>query len=135
MSEKNLPELTKEAKEILESVKKLSVMELANLVKNMEEEFWVSAAAPMAMAMAPAWAWASDAPVEKTQFDAILKSAWWDNKVWVIKIVREITWLWLKEAKEIVDAAPKAIKEKVSKEEAESIKAKLKEVWAEVEVK
>jgi len=130
--EKTLPELSKEAQWILDAVKTLSVMDLANLVKHLEEEFWVSAAAPVAVA---AWwaAWWEEA-AEQTEFTVELTAAW-SSKIWVIKVVREITWLWLKEAKELVDWAPKAVKEKVSKEEAEEIKAKLTEAWATVEIK
>ena len=130
--EKTLPELSKEAQWILDAVKTLSVMDLANLVKHLEEEFWVSAAAPVAVA---AWwaAWWEEA-AEQTEFTVELTAAW-SSKIWVIKVVREITWLWLKEAKELVDWAPKAVKEKVSKEEAEEIKTKLTEAWATVEIK
>lgn len=122
--------------EILEAVKGLTVLELAELVKKFEEEFGVSAAAPVAVAAAPV-AGAAAAPVveeEQTEFDVILTAAG-DKKINVIKVVREITGLGLKEAKELVDNAPKPIKEKVSKEEAESIKAKLQEQGASVEVK
>ena len=128
----NLPELSKEAQWILDAVKTLSVMDLANLVKHLEEEFWVSAAAPVAAVAAWA-AWWEEA-AEQTEFTVEL-TAVWASKIWVIKIVREITWLWLKEAKEVVDSAPKAVKEKVSKEEAEEIKAKLAEAWATAEIK
>lgn len=122
--------------EIIEVVKGLTVLELAELVKALEEEFGVSAAAPVAMAVAPG---AAAAPAEaqaeeQTEFDVILKSAG-DKKINVIKVVREITALGLKEAKDLVDNAPKPIKEKVSKEEAESIKAKLEEAGATVEIK
>lgn len=119
--------------EILEAVKGLTVLELAELVKAFEEEFGVSAAAPMAMAASPA----AEAPVEEeeqTEFDVIL-AAVGDKKINVIKVVREITGLGLKEAKELVDSAPKAIKEKIAKEDAEAIKAKLTEQGATVEVK
>ena len=128
----NLPELSKEWKSILDAVKTLSVMDLANLVKHLEEEFWVSAAAPVAAAWAVAW-WADEA-AEQTEFTVELTAAW-ASKIWVIKVVREITWLWLKEAKWVVDAAPKAVKEKVSKEEAAEIVAKLVEAWATAEIK
>lgn len=121
--------------EILEAVKGLTVLELAELVKAFEEEFGVSAAAPVAAVAAPAAA-AAAAPVaeEQTEFDVILASAG-DKKINVIKVVRELTGLGLKEAKDLVDGAPKPVKEKVSKEEAESIKAKLAEAGATVEVK
>lgn len=121
--------------EILEAVKGLTVLELAELVKKFEEEFGVSAAAPMAMAAAPGAAAA--APVEEeeqTEFDVIL-TAVGDKKVNVIKVVREITGLGLKESKDLVDNTPKPVKEKVSKEEAASIKAKLEEQGASVNVK
>lgn len=119
--------------EILESVKGLTVLELAELVKAFEEEFGVSAAAPVAAVAAPAAA-AAPAAEEQTEFDVILASAG-AEKIKVIKVVREITGLGLKEAKELVDGAPKALKEKIGKDEAESIKAKLTEVGATVEVK
>ena len=110
---------------LIEDVKALTVLELSELVKALEEEFGVSAAAPVA---------AAPAAEEKTEFDVVLKSAG-ANKIQVIKVVREITGLGLKEAKAVVDEAPKALKEGVSKEDAESIKAKLAEAGAEVEVK
>ncbi|MDQ0287846.1 large subunit ribosomal protein L7/L12 [Desulfofundulus luciae] len=123
--------------EILEAVKGLTVLELAELVKKFEEEFGVSAAAPVAVAAAPVAAGPAAAPAaeeEQTEFDVIL-TAVGDKKINVIKVVREITGLGLKEAKEVVDNVPKPIKEKVSKEEAESIKAKLEEQGATVEIK
>ncbi len=122
--------------EIVEAIKNMSVLEVAELVKRLEEEFGVSAAAMVAAAPAAAGAGAAaGAPAEeKTEFDVILKSPG-KNKIQVIKVVREITGLGLKEAKELVDNAPKPIKEGVSKEEAEQIKKKLEEVGAEVEVK
>ncbi|MZP30244.1 50S ribosomal protein L7/L12 [Heliobacterium undosum] len=120
--------------EIIEAVKGLTVLELAELVKAFEEEFGVSAAAPVAMAAMPVAA-AAAAPVEEqTEFDVILKAAG-DKKVNVIKVVREITGLGLKEAKDLVDGAPKAVKEKIAKEEAEAIKKKLEEAGASAEVK
>ncbi|MEG6523904.1 50S ribosomal protein L7/L12 [Desulfotomaculum sp. 1211_IL3151] len=119
--------------EVLEIVKGLTVLELAELVKAFEEEFGVSAAAPVAVAAAPA-AGAAAAEEEQTEFDVILTSAG-DKKINVIKVVREITSLGLKEAKELVDGAPKPVKEKVAKEEAEAIKAKLVEAGAAVDVK
>lgn len=123
-------------KEILEAVKSLTVLELAELVKAFEEEFGVTAAAPVAVAAAPAAGAAAAAPAaeEKTEFDVILTNAG-DKKINVIKVVREITGLGLKEAKDLVDGAPKPVKEKVSKEEAEQIKAKLEEAGATVELK
>lgn len=117
---------------LIEDVKALTVLELSELVKALEEEFGVSAAAPVAVAAA---APAAAAPAEeKTSFDVILAAAG-ANKIPVIKVVREITSLGLAEAKALVDGAPKAIKEGVSKDEAESIKAKLTEAGATVEVK
>ncbi|MEQ8154431.1 MAG: 50S ribosomal protein L7/L12 [Clostridiaceae bacterium] len=119
--------MTKE--QIIDAIKAMSVLELNELVKACEEEFGVSAAAPVAVAGV-----AAAAVEEKTEFDVVLTSAG-ANKIKVIKVVREITGLGLKEAKEIVDGAPKTLKEAVAKEEAEDIKAKLAEVGAEVEVK
>lgn len=120
--------------EILEAVKGLTVLELAELVKAFEEEFGVSAAAPVAVA-APGAAAAAPAPVEEqTEFDVILLEAG-ASKINVIKVVREVTGLGLKEAKDLVDGAPKPVKEKISKEDAEALKAKLTEAGAKVEVK
>ena len=118
---------------ILESIEKLTLLEAAELVKAMEEKFGVSAAAPVAVAAAPAAAAeaASDAPSE---VNVILASAG-ANKIPVLKLVREITGLGLKEAKDLVDGAPKAIKEGVKPEEAKEIKAKLEEAGATVEIK
>lgn len=121
--------------EIIEAIKGMSVLELNDLVKACEEEFGVSAAAPVAMAAVPGAAAAGAAPAEeKTEFDVILAAAG-DQKIKVIKVVRELTGLGLKEAKDLVDGAPKPVKEAVSKEDAESMKAKLEEVGAKVEVK
>ena len=117
--------MSEKVTKLIEDVKSLTVLELSELVKALEEEFGVSAAAPVAGA-APA--------EEKTEFDVILKSAG-ANKVAVIKVVKEITGLGLKEAKEVVDGAPKAVKEGASKEDAEAIKTKLTEAGAEIEVK
>ena len=118
---------------LIEDVKALTVLELSELVKALEEEFGVSAAAPVAVAAAPV-AGAAPAAEEKTEFDVVLKSAG-GNKIAVIKVVREITGLGLKEAKEFVDNAPKAVKEGVSKDDADAISKKLTEAGAEVEVK
>lgn len=123
--------------EIVEAIKNMSVLEVAELVKRLEEEFGVSAAAMVAAAPTAGATAGAGAPAqaeEKTEFDVILKSPG-SNKIQVIKVVREITGLGLKEAKDLVDNAPKPIKEGVSKEEAEQIKAKLEEVGAEVELK
>ena len=117
---------------IIEEVKAMSVLELSELVKAIEEEFGVSAAAAVAVA-APAGG-AAPAAEEKTEFDVILAAAG-AEKIKVIKVVREITGLGLKEAKALVDGAPAPLKEAVSKDEAESIEAKLKEVGATVEIK
>ena len=118
---------------LIEEVKSLTVLELSELVKALEEEFGVSAAAPAAVAVA-APAAADPAAEEKTEFDVVLKSAG-ANKINVIKVVKEITGLGLKEAKALVDEAPKTIKEGASKDDAESIKTKLTEAGAEVELK
>ena len=118
--------------DIIQAIKEMSVLDLNELVKACEEEFGVSAAA--AVVAGGAVAGGAAAAEEKTEFDVVLASAG-DNKIKVIKVVRELTGLGLKEAKEIVDGAPKTLKEGVSKEEAEDIKAKLAEVGAEVEVK
>ncbi|HWQ75293.1 MAG TPA: 50S ribosomal protein L7/L12 [Syntrophomonas sp.] len=120
--------------EVIDIVKGLTVLELSELVKALEEEFGVSAAAPVAVAAAPAAAAAGAAEEEQTEFDVILASVG-DKKINVIKVVREITGLGLKEAKDLVDAAPKPIKEKINKEEANEIKAKLEEAGAGVEIK
>jgi large subunit ribosomal protein L7/L12 len=117
--------------DIIQAIKEMSVLDLNELVKACEEEFGVSAAAAVVAGGAVAGAAAAE---EKTEFDVVLASAG-DNKIKVIKAVREITGLGLKEAKEIVDGAPKTLKEAVSKEEAEDMKAKLAEVGATVEVK
>ncbi|ACL74698.1 50S ribosomal protein L7/L12 [Ruminiclostridium cellulolyticum] len=119
---------------LIEDVKNLTVLELSELVKALEEEFGVSAAAPVAVAAAPAAGGAAPAAEEKTEFDVILKEVGAD-KIKVIKVVREATGLGLKEAKDLVDGAPKTIKENVSKDEAASIEAKFKEVGATVEIK
>ena len=117
--------------DIIQAIKEMSVLDLNELVKACEEEFGVSAAAAVVAGGAVA---GGEAAAEKTEFDVVLANAG-DNKIKVIKAVREITGLGLKEAKEIVDGAPKTLKEGVSKEEAEDMKAKLAEVGATVEVK
>ena len=120
--------------EVLEAVKGMSVLELAELVKMLEEEFGVSAAAPVAVAAAPAaGAAVAAADDEKTEFDVILREIG-PNKINVIKGVREVTTLGLKEAKDLVEAAPQAVKEGISKEDAEQVKAKLEEAGAVVAV-
>lgn len=118
---------------LIEDVKALTVLELSELVKALEEEFGVSAAAPVAVAAAPV-AGAAPAAEEKTEFDVVLKSAG-GNKIAVIKVVREITGLGLKEAKAVVEEAPKAVVEGVNKEKADEVKAKLEEAGAAVTVK
>ena len=123
--------MTKE--QILEAIEQMTVLELSELVKAMEEKFGVSAAAPVAVAAAPA-AGGAAAAEEKTEFDVILANAG-ASKINVIKVVREITGLGLKEAKEMVDGAPKPVKEKIAKADADAIKAKLEEAGATVEVK
>ena len=124
--------MNEKSAQILELVKGLTILELADLVKALEEEFGVSAA-PVAVAAAPGAAAA--APVEeKTEFDVVLKAAG-ASKLNVIKVVRELTGLGLKDAKDLVEAAPKTVKEGVSKEDAEKIAADLKAAGAEVEVK
>lgn len=120
--------------EIIEAIKAMNVLELSELVKELEEVFGVSAAAPAAVAVAGGAAAPAEAAEEKTEFDVILAGAG-DKKLNVIKVVREITGLGLKEAKDLVESAPKAIKEGASKEDAEAIKAKLVEAGAEVEIK
>jgi len=122
---------TEKTTAILDEIKALTILELADLVKAIEEEFGVSAA-PVAVAVAGAAPAA--AAEEKTEFDVVLKS-FGAKKLDVIKVIREITGLGLKEAKELVEGAPKTVKEGVSKDEAESLKAKLTEAGAEVEVK
>jgi len=118
--------------EILEAIKGMTVLELNELVKAIETEFGVTAAAPMAVSGAGAVAVVEEE--EQSEFDVILTNAG-QSKINVIKVVREITGLGLKEAKDLVDGAPKAVKEKVSKEDAEALKAKLTEAGATVEVK
>ncbi len=120
--------------EILESVKGLTVLELSELVKAFEVEFGVSAAAPVAVAGVASAAPATEEAEEKTEFDVMLMNCG-ASKIGVIKVVREATGLGLKEAKDLVDNAPKAVKEKISKDEAEALKAKLTEAGATVEVK
>ncbi|SDF74729.1 50S ribosomal protein L7/L12 [Sporomusa acidovorans] len=125
--------MTKE--QIMEAIEQMTVLELSELVKALEEKFGVSAAAPVAVAAAPAvGAGGAAAAEEQTEFDVILTSAG-GAKINVIKVVREVTGLGLKEAKELVDGAPKPVKEKVAKADAEAIKAKLVEAGASVEVK
>jgi len=117
--------------QVKDFIKNMSLLEAASLVKELEDELGVSAAAPVAMAAAPA---AAEVAEEQTEFDAVLTSAG-EKKIQVIKVVREITGLGLKEAKELVDGAPKNVKEGVSNDEAEDIKKKIEEVGGSVDVK
>ncbi|MBX9669464.1 MAG: 50S ribosomal protein L7/L12 [Candidatus Obscuribacterales bacterium] len=121
--------------DLLEQISLLTLLEAADLKKKMEDKFGVTAAAPMMMGGMMPGAGAPAADVEeKTEFDAVLTAAG-DKKINVLKVVRELTGLGLKEAKELVDSAPKPIKEKVKKEEAEDIKKKIEEVGGKVEIK
>ena len=120
--------------QIIEAIEKMSVLELAELVKELEEKFGVSAAAPVAVAAAPAAGDGAAAAEEKTEFDVVLKAAG-AEKIKVIKVVREITGLGLKDAKDLVDGAPKTIKEAAPKAEADEMKKKLEEVGAKITLK
>lgn len=120
--------------QVLEIVEGMTVLELADLVKTFEDKFGVSAAAPVAVAMAPGAGDASAAAEEKTEFDAVLVAAG-SQKIQVIKVVRVITGLGLKEAKDLVDAAPKALKEAATMDECEAIKKQVEEVGGTVEIK
>jgi large subunit ribosomal protein L7/L12 len=122
------------SEELIEAIEKMTVLELAELVKALQDKFGVSAAAPVAVAAPAAGGAAAPAAEEKTSFDVVL-SASGDKKINVIKVVRELTGLGLKEAKELVDGAPKTIKEGVSKDDADKIKAQLEAEGASVEVK
>jgi len=124
--------MTKE--QIMEAIESMTVLELSELVKALEEKFGVSAAAPVAAAAAPAAGGAAPAAEEKTEFDVVLTGAG-ASKIAVIKVVREVTGLGLKEAKEMVDSAPKAIKEKISKADADALLTKLTDAGATAEVK
>ena len=125
--------LTKD--QLIEAIKGMTVLELSEMVKALEEEFGVSAAAPMAVAAAPAAGGEAAAPAEEqTQFDVVL-AAFGDQKIQVIKVVRALTGLGLKEAKDVVEGAPKPIKEGVTKDEAEDAKKQLEEAGATVEIK
>jgi large subunit ribosomal protein L7/L12 len=126
--------MSEKVTKLLEDIKVLTVIELGELVKAVEEEFGVSAAAPVAVAAPAAGGAAAPEAEEKTEFDVVLKSAG-SNKIAVIKAVREITGLGLKEAKALVDGAPKTVKEAVAKDAVEEMKKKLTDAGAEVEVK
>lgn len=132
MITKGEPQLTKD--EMIQAIESMTVLELAELVKALEEKFGVSAAAPVAFAGPAAAGAAAPAVVEQTEFDVIIQAAG-DKKIQVIKVVREITGLGLKEAKDLVDSAPKAVKQGIEKAAAEELKAKLEEAGATVEVK
>jgi large subunit ribosomal protein L7/L12 len=120
--------------EVIEFISSMSVLELSDLVKELEEKFGVSAAAPVAVAAAPGAQPAQAEAEEKTEFDVILSQVG-DKKIQVIKVIRAVTGLGLKEAKALVDEAPKPVKEGVSKEEAEDVKGQLEEAGATVDVK
>ena len=127
--------MSEKVEKLIEEVKELTVLELSEVVKALEEEFGVSAAAPAAVAAAPVAGGAAPAAAEeKTEFDVIITEAG-QEKVKVIKVVKDLTGLGLKDAKAVVDGAPKEVKEGVSKDEADDIKAKLEEAGATVEVK
>ncbi len=127
-----MAEVTKE--QVFEFIDNMTILEMSQFIKEFEERYGVEAAAPVAMAAMPAGA-AAEAPAEeKTSFDVVLTAAG-DKKIQVIKVVRELTGLGLKEAKAVVDSAPAPVKEGVSKEEAEAVKAKLEEQGATVEIK
>ncbi len=121
--------------EILDAISKMSLMEVVELISAMEEKFGVTAAAPVAVAAAPAAGGAAAPAEEKTEFTVILKEYPADKKVTVIKVIREITGLGLKEAKDLVEAVPSTVKEAVSKADSESFKKKLEEAGAKVEIK
>ena len=127
-------ELSENAAKILEMIENMSVLEMSELVKAMEDKFGVSAAAPVAVAAVGGGGGAAEAAEEKTEFDVVLAAAG-DKKIQVIKEVRGITGLGLKEAKDLVEGAPKAVKEAVSKEDAEKMKEQLEAVGATVEIK
>ena len=122
--------------EILDAISKMSLMEVVELISDMEKKFGVTAAAPVAMAAGPAAGAAAAAPVEeKTEFTVVLKEYPADKKVTVIKVIREITGLGLKEAKDLVEGVPQTVKEAVNKADSEAMKKKLEDVGAKVEVK
>jgi large subunit ribosomal protein L7/L12 len=127
-----MPDITRE--DVVTFIENMTVLELSQFVKDLQERFGVSAAMPMAMPTAGAAQADIAVPEEQTEFDVILSGAG-DKKIQVIKVVRAITGLGLKEAKDLVDGAPKAVKEKITKEEAEELKKQLEEVGAGVEIK
>ncbi len=124
--------ITKE--QVFEFIDNMTILDMSKFIKEFEERYGVTAAAPVAVAAAPGAAAAAPAAEEKTSFDVVLAAAG-DKKIQVIKVVRELTGLGLKEAKDLVDGAPKPVKTGVSKEEADSIKAKLEEQGAKIEIK
>ncbi len=132
--EKKMVEVPAKFKDLVEQIEKLSVLDLSELVKVLEEKFGVSSAAPMMMAAAPAAAEAGAAAEEKSAFNVELTAAG-SNKIAVIKVVREVTGKGLKEAKDIVDAAPKVVKEGATKEEADTLKKQLEDAGAQVALK
>jgi len=132
--EKKVVEVPEKFKTLVEQIEKMSVLDLAELVKILEDKFGVSAAAPMAMAMMPAAGAGAAAEEEKDSFNVELAEAG-PNKISVIKVVREVAALGLKEAKDLVDAAPKVVKEGLKKPEAEALKKKLEEAGAKVNLK
>lgn len=121
--------------EILDAISKMSLMEVVELISDMEEKFGVTAAAPVAVAAAPAGAAAAAPAEEQTEFTVTLKEYPADKKVTVIKVIREITGLGLKEAKDLVEAVPSTVKEAVSKADSDSFKKKLEDAGAKVEIK
>jgi large subunit ribosomal protein L7/L12 len=133
-TEETKVEVSAKFKGIVEEIEKMSVLDLSELVKILEDKFGVSATAPMAMAVAPAAGGAEEAAEEKSEFDVELVSAG-DKKIGVIKVVKEITGKGLKDAKDMVDGAPTVLKEKAKKEEAEELKKKLEEAGATVDLK
>ena len=134
MSEETSVEVSKELAEVIEKLESMSVLDCVNLVKALEDKWGVTAAAPVAVAAGPAAGGAAEAAEEKTEFDVILADMG-ANKIAVIKAVRSITGLGLKDAKELVEGAPKPVKEAVSKDDADKFKAELEEAGASVEVK
>tara|TARA_B100001094_G_C17789946_1_gene603882 strand:- start:142 stop:564 length:423 start_codon:yes stop_codon:yes gene_type:complete len=134
VEEKGVDNLSKDSQKLIEQVKGMTVLELSNLVKALEDEFGVVAAAPVAVAAAPAGGDSSDDSEEASTVSVILTDIG-DKKIQVLKAVREVTGLGLKEAKEIVDNVPKSIKEGVTKEDAEAVKKQIEEQGAKVEIK
>jgi len=133
-TESSAPELKGDAKKIADMLEKMTVLEVADLVKALEDKFGVSAAAPAAVVAAAPGAAGDDAGEEKTEFDVELADAG-GNKIAVIKVVKNATGLGLKEAKELVESAPKVVKEALNKEDAEALKGELEEAGAKVELK